>query len=70
MVREVHNWGIGVAIPAIIDGRSAEAYERLKAPRGKKPGEFVQVGTAYLMPPEVLRARTDAIETARLAAQS
>lgn len=67
MVREVHKWGIGVAIPAVIDGKTSEAYERLKAPRGGKPGEFVIVGAAQLMPPEVYRARTDAIETARLA---
>ena len=70
MVREVHKWGIGVAIPAIVEGRSAEAYERLKAPRGNRTGEFVQVGTAHLMPPEVYRARADALETARLAAKA
>lgn len=70
MVREVHRWGIGVAIPAIVDGKTAEAYERLKAPRGNKPGEFAIVGSAVLMPPEVYKARAEAIETARLAAQS
>ena len=70
MVREVHKWGIGVAIPAVVDGKTAEAYERLKAPRGSKPGEFVIVGAAQLMPPEVYKARAEAIETARLAARS
>ena len=70
MVREVHKWGIGVAIPAVVDGKTAEAYERLKVGRRGKPDEFVIVGAAQLMPPEVYRARTDAIETARLAAQA
>lgn len=70
MVREVHKWGIGVAIPAVIDGKTAEAYERLKAPRGNKPGEFAIVGTAVLMPPDVYKARADAIETARVAGEA
>jgi len=69
MVTETYNWGVGANILAIVDGQTAEAYQRLRVGRGSRPDEFVIVGAAQLMPPEVYKARATAIETARLAAK-
>jgi hypothetical protein len=66
MVTETHRWGVGANILAIVDGQAGEAYQRLRVGRGSRPDEFVIVGAAQLMPPEVYKARLAAIETARL----
>ena len=58
IVQECHGWGVGVNLIAISNGRPVEAYERLR------PGQFVVIGSAFLMPPEVAAARKASIEHA------
>lgn len=74
---QVYSWGIhaNLRIPGrmgdtpgtviVMPGRDStvDITERLK------PGQFMVVGTAVLLPPDVIAARRDSIETARLVAE-
>lgn len=59
MVTETYSWGLGATMQAIVDGRLSESYQRLRV------AQAVVVGTAALMPPEVLQLRKASIETQR-----
>lgn len=66
MVREVHRWGIGVAIPAMREGTLGEMYERLTdAPGGERPAQYAVVGTAIMMPAATQAARRDLLASLR-----
>lgn len=62
LASEVHGWGVGATMPALLNDRLVESYHRLRR------AQLVVVGTAFLMPPEVLERRRAAVETARLVA--
>lgn len=62
LVRERHSWGVGVDFLAVTEttGRIGVTYQRFKVP------EVAVIGEAAIMPPELLAARRDALETERL----
>jgi hypothetical protein len=65
LVRELHGWGLGVDFLAVTEtaGRVGITYQRLKR------SELAAIGAALIMPPDILSARRDSIETARLIEQ-
>lgn len=57
LVSETHGWGVG-AIQRLRDGVvEREFYTRLK------PGQFVVVGTAHILPTTVAQRRKDSLAT-------
>lgn len=59
LVSETFGWGVGAVMRWIDRGDERETYHRLK------PGQFVKVGEAHLLPEAVAQARRDAVRTAR-----
>ncbi len=54
LVTTVRRWGVGITFQALQGSELVEAYDRLKTK------QFVTVGAAQLMPPEVAAARETA----------
>lgn len=63
LASEVHGWGVGAVQRFAHQGDVLEAYHRLK------PGQFVVVGAAHMLPPELAAARKDSIATERAIAK-
>lgn len=59
LVTQCKAWGVGAIQRWHQDGDDKEAYHRFR------PAEFVVVGAAHLLPPELAQARRDSIATAR-----
>ena len=63
LATETHSWGVGAVQRAHYNGEVRETYSRLK------PGQFVVVGTAHMLPEEVAQARRDSLATERALAR-
>lgn len=63
LVASTHRWGVGAVLRCRHDGEDREHYYRMK------PGQFVVVGAAHMLPEEVAQARRDSLATARTVAK-
>lgn len=65
LVEGCYKWGIGATLHWLNSNQSGamQSYHRLR------PGQFAVVGAAAILTPDLLAARRDSVETARLVAQ-
>ena len=59
LVASTHKWGVGAVQRWTDGGETRETYHRLK------PGQFVPVGVAHMLPEEVSQARRDSLALER-----